>query len=281
MRIKHITPICQAVASEREKTWQTNSYHRTLILKRGGNECVLTKISHKFHCHFNAPTLCGGLQSQRWRQRVGGGRGTGRHWSRERVSGARLVCQSPSIPPTMQPYKQTLTDTVTTHTQTHIKYMRIFPRPFVATFWNPQNVVVKRVGAWQPPAALQEDAEDRRAYCEESSGNNKGDQKSPKLTDIHDAFRLPTSTLFSEHRSEAFKGLDFTHLPYTSEWWPRVKAVWVRGYVCKCVGVSLGICAPMCGAHWHWQTTLCESYKKQRSTFQTILCKHHKRTLEY
>jgi len=65
VRIKHITPICQADASEREKTLRTNSYLWTLIQKRGGNECVLTKISHHFHCHFNAPTLCGGLQSHR------------------------------------------------------------------------------------------------------------------------------------------------------------------------------------------------------------------------
>lgn len=66
------------------KTWQTNSYHPTFMLKCGGNECVLTKISHNFHCHFNAPTLCGGLQSHRWSQRVGGGRGKGRQWSRKR-----------------------------------------------------------------------------------------------------------------------------------------------------------------------------------------------------
>ena len=129
--------------------------------------------------------------------------------------------------------------------------MRIFAGPFVTVFLNPQNVVVRRAGAWQLPAALQEDAEDRRAFCEHSSSNNKGDQKSHKLTVIYDAFKLMTSTLFSEHENEAYKGLDLIHLPYTSEWLPRVKAVWVRGYVCQCVGVSLGVCVPMCEAHWH------------------------------
>ncbi len=62
---------------------------------------------------------------------------------RERVSGARLVCQSPSIPLTMQPYKQTLTDTVTTHTNTHTHYIPTMSPHFET----PQNAVVKGVGA--------------------------------------------------------------------------------------------------------------------------------------
>lgn len=147
------------------KAWQTKSYHWTLILKRGSNECVLTKISHNFHCHFKAPTLCGGLQSHRWRQRVGGGRRTSRHWSRESVSGAWLVCQSPSIPSTVHPHAHWQSHNTHTCTHTHTHSICTFPKPFVATFWNPQDAVVKRVGAWQPPAALQEDAEDRQAYC--------------------------------------------------------------------------------------------------------------------
>lgn len=41
------------------------------------------------------------------------------------------------------------------------------------------------------------------------------------------------------------------------EWGPRVKAVWERGHVCECVGVSLGVCVRQCvihtGTSMHWQ----------------------------
>lgn len=136
------------------KARQLRSYRRTLAQKCGSNECVLTKISHNFHCHFKAPTLCGGLQSPRWRQRVGGGRRTSRHWSRERVSGAWLVCQSPSIPSTVHPHAHWQTQS--SHTQTHTNSTCTIPTPFVTTFWNPQDAVVKRgrrlTASCSPPA---------------------------------------------------------------------------------------------------------------------------------
>lgn len=131
------------------KTRETNSYHPTFILKRGGNECVLTKISHNFHCHFNAPTLCGGLQSHRWRQRVGRGRGKGRLVERERLSGAWIVCQSPSIPLTMQPHKQTLADTITRHTNAHTHICACHPDPLSTHFETLKMRLSKGVRAWQ------------------------------------------------------------------------------------------------------------------------------------
>lgn len=142
-----------------KKKQQTNSYHQTLIPSRGGNECVLTKISHNFHCHFNAPTLCGGLQSQRWRKRVGGGRRTSRQWSRERVSGACLVCQSPPFsPPTKPSHAHRWTQSVHTQTSVHVRCSRMLSPHFESLkMW-----LSKRVGAWKPPAVLQQD---RRAYC--------------------------------------------------------------------------------------------------------------------
>lgn len=125
-------------------------------------------------------------------------------------------------------HRQTLTDTATTHTNTHTEY-NMHVQTLCHHSLKPSKIY-KRVSVWQPPAALQEDEEDRQSYCVRGWSNNNGDQKSHKLTDIHGVFRLLTSTLFGEHRSEAFKSVDLTHFPYAKAWWPKVEggmSVWV------------------------------------------------------
>ena len=187
--------MCQAVASQREEgkkeTRRTNSYRRTLILKHGGNDCVLTKISHNFHCHFNAPTLCGGLQSHRWRQRVGGGSGTSRQWSRKRVSGAWLVCQSPSIPPNHAAahtnagtHSHRTRTRARTHTHKH-GVCACLPEPLSPTFWNPQKCGCQKRG-WcltasrSPPGGCRGQT---GSLCEEQQQQQRGSKVSH--TDRH------------------------------------------------------------------------------------------------
>ena len=188
-----------------------------------------------------------GWAEERNRQTVGERE---RERKKERVSGARLVCQSPSIPPTMQPYKQTLTDNhhtrTHTHTHTHIYWCRLcacFRDPFCRRVLKPSNVAVKRGRCLTASLqALQEDAEGQTGLLWEGvAATTKGIRSLAKVTDIHDAFRLPnTSALFSEHRREVFRrGLDVADLPRTSGW---RQCEW--GWVLECVR-----------HHWHWQTT--------------------------
>lgn len=140
----------------------------------------------------------------------------GRGWAEEeeqadtRVFGARLVCQS--LYPSHQAFKRAVMDTVNAPINSSTC---TFSTPFVTALWNLQMVVVKRFCAWKPPAALQRDAADRRAYCKKGS-SNKEDQKPCELTDIHGAFTLLTSALFSEGSAEASKGLGLPHFPPAS-----------------------------------------------------------------
>lgn len=203
----------------RKKTWQTDSYHPTLALKCGSNDCVLTKISHNFHCHFNAPTLCGGLQRQRWRQRVGGGRGTGRHWSkdkkrkRKRRGGESLeLGYNLSVTPYSSNHAaiQTNPDRRSHHTHKHTYCICVILDPLSPHFERLKMCLSKGPVPDSLLQPLQEDVEDRRCLSqwEERSRNNKADQKPPELTDVHDQSGSMTSTMFSERKGEAFKGLD-------------------------------------------------------------------------
>lgn len=161
MRIKHVTLTCQTVSSERGKRKKKHG-RPTLIIRLSFKNVavmsVLTKISHNFHCHFNAPTLCGGLQSQGWRQRVGGGRRTSGHRSIEGIFGAGLVCQSLSIPLTMH----TLWWAPSPQTKSALCILHTLCRRIM----KPSKCGCQK-GVWleKLPTSLQLDVEDRRVYC--------------------------------------------------------------------------------------------------------------------
>ena len=124
-----------------------------------------------------------GWAEERNRQTVGERE---RERKKERVFGARLVCQSPSIPPTMQPYKQTLTDNhhTRTHTHTHIlvPFMCMFPRPLLSPRFETlkcgcqKGSVPDSLPASPPGGCGGTD----RLIVRGGSSDNKGDQKSCK-----------------------------------------------------------------------------------------------------
>ena len=195
------------------------------------------------------------LQSHRWRQRVGGGEeqadsGRERERKKERESLWSSVSLSVSLYPSNHAAIQTNTDRQSphahTHTHTHIYWCRLcacFRDPFCRRVLKPSNVAVKRGRCLTASLqALQEDAEGQTGLLWEGvAATTKGIRSLAKVTDIHDAFRLPnTSALFSEHRREVFRrGLDVADLPRTSGW---RQCEW--GWVLECVR-----------HHWHWQTT--------------------------
>ena len=161
-----------------------------------------------------------------------------REKERERVSGARLVCQSPSIPPTMQPYKQTLTDShhTHTHTHTHVPFMRMFPRPLLSPRFEAlkcgcqKGSVADSLPASPPGGRGGTD----RLIVRGGSSDNKGDQKSRK-SDRH-TWRVQTPP--THLHCLANTGTRFSEaawmsqiLPRTSGWRQR-ESGWVSG-VCE------------------------------------------------
>lgn len=142
---------------------------------------VLTKISHNFYCHFNVPALCEGSQSRRGRKAGGVCCGGGGDQADSGAERERLWCSDGLSVTLYSSYPSSTQINSDRHTVTRHTHVRISVslRPPVTTFWNPQNVPVKRVHGWQPSSALQEDPEDRRAYHrEKKKRNNKEDQNS-------------------------------------------------------------------------------------------------------
>ena len=184
-----------------------------------------------------------GWAEERNRQTVGE-----RERKKERESLWSSVSLSVTLYPSNHAAIQTNTDRQSphAHTHTHIYWCRLcacFRDPFCRRVLKPSNVAVKRGRCLTASLqALQEDAEGQTGLLWEGvAATTKGIRSLAKVTDIHDAFRLPnTSALFSEHRREVFRrGLDVADLPRTSGW---RQCEW--GWVLECVR-----------HHWHWQTT--------------------------
>lgn len=103
--------------------------------------------------------------------------------------------------------------------------------------------------ALQPDSFLLSSRRMRRA-----DSNNIGDQKSQKLTHVHDAFWLPTMTLLGKHKHGAVQSVHrFKRFTHTSEWWPRASA---------CVGLCGSVFSSKrdTGSSWHTGLELTGSY---------------------
>lgn len=183
------------------------------------------------------------------------------------LSGARIVCQSPSIPLTMQPHKQTPADTVTRLTKKAHARTCMSLRPAVTTFWNPQNALVKRGSAPdslpQPPSALEEDTEGQARLAWKDKRRQQRGSKFEQ-SDRHTwCIHSPDVDIVKwTQECGLSRPWNLADSPHTWSSGPEKKAVRACGRADKSVGVSLGMSARACEEHGHQsaQTTLSESH---------------------
>lgn len=150
---------------------------------------------------------------------------------RERVSGALLVCQSPSIPSTMQPRNK---HWQSPHTTTHEQYM-CFADPLSPHFETLKTGMSKGSVS---DSLLQPSRKTRRTVrllVRRVAATTRGIKS---LTDIHDAFRFGTSTLSMNTGVRAFKGPLPPTCAFKGPAW-RCMSTWVCVWECSNVWGTL------------------------------------------